>query len=208
MYKSVVYATIGFIAGALAGGAVAGYFFKKSYEKRLDDEVRSVEAAFDRVYGYSSKSEEKNDKPSNVEEDSIIKRTVDTSKTDYTVYYSTETDESNTDSKDISPEQDDVRSGEIPYVIDDQEYFDDANFTKIELLYFDDGIITDTDFDPVEDLVKIIPKDSLTEFVNSDEDTIYTRCDARKCVYAIEKQDETWEGYVERHPIIKETSYT
>lgn len=210
MSRAYIYAAVGFIAGALSGAAAAGYYFHKKYEERLDEEVRSVKESFGRVYSYKD-SHQDNDGETDIsvtEDDSIIKREVDTSKTDYTKYFENPniTDEITIKDEVEAPEED-LAPGEAPYVIDDYEYMQDEESTKIELLYFDDGLITDENWDPIEDLSRIISKKDLEEFVESEEDSIYTRSDARHCIYIIEKQDEPWEGFVERHPIIKETSY-
>lgn len=210
MSRAYIYAAVGFIAGVLSGVAAAGYYFHKRYEERLDEEVRSVKESFGRVYSYKGSHPDNDEKTdiSVTDDDSIIKREVDTSKTDYTKYFENPdiTDEIAVIDEVETPEED-LAPGEAPYVIDDYEYMQDEESTRIELLYFDDGLITDENWDPVEDLSRVVSKKDLEEFVKSDEDSIYTRSDARHCIYIIEKQDEPWEGFVERHPIIKETSY-
>ena len=39
---------------------------------------------------------------------------------------------------------------------------------------------------------------------NKDQDEIFTKSDARDCLYSICKQGETWEEFVQNHPIIIE----
>lgn len=208
MSRAYIYAAVGFIAGVVSGAAVAGYYFKKKYEERLDAEVRSVKESFGRVYSGKKDSDHSDDESNSItEDDSIIKRNVDTSKTDYTKCFDNPSVEPIDVKIDDGTQKEKLEPGEYPYVLDDYEYMQDDESTKIELLYFSDGLITDENWDPVEDLSRIIDPKDLEEFVNSDEDSIYTRSDARQCIYIIEKQDETWEGFVERHPIIKETSY-
>lgn len=208
MNRSTVYAILGFAAGAISAAVAAGYFFKTKYEKQLEQEVASVKESFGRVYTRTApEKDEQSPNESTSSEDSIIKRNVDTSKTDYTAYFENpdhageeEPIEDDNTPLNLSPE-------EIPRVIDDSELLMDEETPRIELLYFDDGLITDNCWDPAEDLDRIITKKDLEDFIHSDEDTIYTKSEARNCIYVIEKQYEPWEGFVDRHPIVKETGY-
>lgn len=223
MNKTYIFAAVGALIGAATGAGVGYAIAKKNYEHRLAVEVDSVRASYAR-YIRERKTppdfKENYVEPEKVGEevddyiaiagnyDTVIGKATESQNTDYTTYANpdkVETPDISRDDSSIS-ESYSVDQGDRPYVIPDDEYYDDDECTRIEIYYFDDGFMTDEDYDPIEEPDKIISPEALRAFSRNDhQDEIFTRVDSRHCMYCIEKQGETWEETLKRHPIILET---
>lgn len=220
MNKTYIFSAVSFVIGVAVGGVSGVLIAKKKYEERLRTEVESVRDNYDRTYPLKTRDvvieeeiPETTDATSdtdifeNKNYEAEIAKASYSQRTDYTSFYDSEKSVESPgipDPVDTVP----VSSPERPYVIPDDVYYDDEDTTKIELFLFDNGLITDDAWDPVEEPEKIIPPEALRAFMlNEDQDEIFTKSDARDCMYAIEKQGETWEEFLKNHPIIKETNY-
>ena len=68
--------------------------------------------------------------------------------------------------------------------------------------------MSDEDYEPIEDPNKIVQRADISKFLADDEnDELFTKVDAKKCLYCISKQGETWDEVLRRHPFILETNY-
>lgn len=217
-----------FIFGAIAG-AGAGYMYaNKKYEERLNKEIESLK----KVYAEYHKLEENKENPSTFsdqfEPDVIEKKAPDhpveeidedsdQMTTDYTKFaarYNKELKEG-----DLMPED----PNDIPYypqiaikldenpsepvVIDEDEFYevDEEEYTKLILYLYDSGEITEDNYDPITEVDKVVKEEDLSDFVkNEDEEELYVKVESRKVIYCIEKQHETWEEMLDRHPVIAE----
>ena len=225
----------GAFIGVVAGGAASWLFAKKKFEKQRDEEVESYKRAFQK--NIMAKNEKlKADAEKARKLDSIVKEAktqvheiVDShtmtdyeniiknyetgtdyvskkQKHDYTAHFSNDTESDDTEAMDDSDI--DANDPYRPYEISDEEFFNDEETTKIELYLFNDGMLVDESWEPVEEIEKVVPKKIMDEFLaNSDKDELFLKSDGRNCLYDVQKQDENWEGFVDRHPIIKETIY-
>lgn len=215
-----IYILGGALVGAAAGGVVSWFVANKYYEERMARETRSYKKAIDTFRA----SDDEDDQTDIFEEDtkevyqqiaSNYDAEIDSvnkdQPTDYTAYSGTNAvaESRNYIRNAISLPVDnpfvDEDDPERPYVIPDEDYYEDESTTKIELFLFDDLLLTDECWDPVEEPEKVIPMEALRAFVNNeDQDEIFTRSDYRDCLYSITKQGETWEEFVQNHPIIVE----
>lgn len=201
-----------FIFGAIAG-AGAGYMYaNKKYEERLNKEIESLKKVYAEYHKHQFEPDVIEKKaPEQIVDDS------DQMTTDYTKFaerYNKELKEG-----DLMPED----PNDIPYypqiaikldenpsepiVIDEDEFYevDEEEYTKLILYLYDSGEITEDNYDPITEVDKIVKEEDLSDFVkNEDEEELYVKVESRKVIYCIEKQHETWEEMLDRHPVIAE----
>lgn len=76
--------------------------------------------------------------------------------------------------------------GPAPYVIPPEEFGNDADeYDLISLNYYEDGVLADDWDDVIEDVDRVVGKDSLTHFGEYEDDSVYVRNDRLKCEYEI-----------------------
>ena len=218
MNKTAV-AFVAMIFGAVIGGGLAYVYATQEYEKRMRKELDSYKRALDALDMQETTVE---DEPENdiseetphgtvYEEmahnyDREIAIAAEDQPIDYTEFAVKQSrDYIRNAINDPVEDSENDHDPEKPYVISDEEFYDDEDYTKIELFLFDDYLLTDEFWDPLEEPKKVIPMKDLKKFVEDDEeDEIFTRSDSRRCIYTITKQDETWDEFVKRHPVILE----
>lgn len=218
--NKMVYALAGMIFGAAAGGVISWFVANKMYEERMAKELDSYKKALEALHSSDDDEDEADISDEEVQEiyeevakhyDAEIETANSNQPVDYTSYSGTNAvaESRNYIRNAISTPVDDPNidkdDPERPYVIPEEEYYDDEDTTKIELFLFDDLLLTDECWDPVEEPEKVIPMEAMRAFVNNkDQDEIFTRSDARDCLYSICKQGETWDEFLKNHPIIIE----
>lgn len=218
MNKTAV-AFVAMIFGAVIGGGLAYVYATQEYEKRMRKELDSYKRALDALDMQEATVE---DEPENdiseetphgtvYEEmahnyDREIAIAAEDQPIDYTEFAVKQSmDYIRNAINDPVEDSENDHDPEKPYVISDEEFYNDEDSTKIELFLFDDYLLTDEFWDPLEEPEKVIPMADLKKFVeDNEEDEIFTRSDSRHCIYTITKQDETWDEFVKRHPIILE----
>ena len=218
MNKTAV-AFVAMIFGAVIGGGLAYVYATQEYEKRMRKELDSYKRALDALDMQEATVE---DEPENdiseetphgtvYEEmahnyDREIAIAAEDQPIDYTEFAVKQSrDHIRNAINDPVEDSENDHDPEKPYVISDEEFYNDEDSTKIELFLFDDYLLTDEFWDPLEEPEKVIPMADLKKFVeDNEEDEIFTRSDSRHCIYTITKQDETWDEFVKRHPIILE----
>lgn len=219
MNKTAV-AAIAMIFGAVIGSGLAYVYATQEYEKRMRKELDSYKRALDAFGKQDDETEEEEPQNDILEEnpqqtvyeemphnyDREIAVAVEDQPIDYTEFAVKQSrDYIRSVINDPIEDSENDHDPEKPYVISDEEFYDDEDYTKIELFLFDDYLLTDEFWDPLEEPEKVIPMKDLKKFVEDDEeDEIFTRSDSRRCIYTITKQDETWDEFVKRHPIILE----
>ena len=218
MNKTAV-AFVAMIFGAVIGGGLAYVYATQEYEKRMRKELDSYKRALDALDMQEATVE---DEPENDISEETPQGTVyeemahnydreiaiaaEDQPIDYTEFAVKQSrDYIRNAINDPVEDSENDHDPEKPYVISDEEFYNDEDSTKIELFLFDDYLLTDEFWDPLEEPEKVIPMADLKKFVeDNEEDEIFTRSDSRHCIYTITKQDETWDEFVKRHPIILE----
>lgn len=214
MNKTYIYAAIALVVGAAGGAATGIYISKKRYEARLAEEVESVKASYTR---YIRECREKSSDKTPVHEHVADPQeyttytaiagnyalSLEKGAAEQTVDYTSYTDESD------SSRNPDIPPSSTPVVVSEDYYYENEDdYTKIEIYLFDDGFMSDEDYEPIEDPNKIVQKSDISKFLADDEnDELFTKVDAKKCLYCISKQGETWDEVLRRHPFILETNY-
>ena len=226
--KKAAIAAIAMIFGAVIGGGAAYAYATYEYEKRMVKELDSYKRALDALDMTDEKDESddtvKPDAKTDISEEPPVKKdpsdyeeivqnydreiaiAVEDQPVDYTEYAIKQSkDYIKHAMADPIEDSENDHDPAKPYVITDEEYYDDDEYTKIELFLFDDYLLTDELWDPLEEPEKVVPMADLKKFIeNKDEDELFTKSDSRRCLYNICKQDETWDDFVRRHPIILE----
>ena len=221
----ILAAAAGAIVGAVASGIATYFVFKKKFDEELDARTESVKKAYkgalsDYIHDKNDREEEKILNFTNPHPE--IKKTYETlagnydteigkasahQRVDYATISQRPVDEGVPEDHPDVPEDLDPTDPARPYVISPEEFAEDEDCTKIEVFLFNDGHLADDFGDPLEEVGKVVPLDELEKFKN-DPDTheLFTKSDARECMYTITKMDYTWEEYLAEHQFLKETS--
>lgn len=213
MNKTYIYAAIALVVGAAGGAATGVYISKKRYEARLAEEVESVKVSYTRYIRECREKSSENTPQETVEEPSEY-TTYTAIAGNYALNIEKGAAEQNVDYTSYADESDssgnpDIPASSTPVVVSEDYYYENEDdYTKIEIYLFDDGFMSDEDYEPIEDPNKIVQKADISKFLADDEhDELFTKVDAKKCLYCISKQGETWDEVLRRHPFILETNY-
>jgi len=150
---------LAFLVGAAVGGIAVWSYAKEKYASIAEEEIRSVKETFQKRQAEQA------------EYGKILHEE------GYTDYTSDHKDEEGAD---------ETLSAPSPLVISPDEFEENEEFFKVELLYFADGVLTDEVNEVVENADEIIG-DALDHFGEHEDDSVYVRNDLRHCCYAIRK---------------------
>lgn len=180
--KSLLY----FVAGAGIGSAVTWYILKEKYQAIAQEEIDSVKdrytkkekelAAENTNMTLDEMKEQARNKPDISE---YVKKI---NKTGYTNY-------SDADGKNEAQQEERpivfANRTERPYVISPDEFGEIDEYAVIELLYFEDGIVADNNYEILENLDDVIGEESLNHFGEYEDDAVHVRNDRLKSDYEI-----------------------
>ena len=179
---------LAFIVGAAAGVAASWKYAKNKFEAQYQEDVKAIKRRFaQREEIYAEYVEKTSEHISHMEEtakkhEDMRKYATTINKMDYTDYSSTET-----------VEKGDENMLDRPYVIPPEEYGEMPGYTPVSLTYYEDGILADTGYNPIEDIDDIVGFDSLDTFGEYEDDSVYVRNDRLKCDYEILKDYRTFD---------------
>lgn len=160
MHRGIKYA-FAFISGAAISAVITGQILKKKYEERTREEV-------DSFIEYWTNKDKKDKETQNETEESQLQQDMD----EY-AYLVGEYTEGGSDNmakpKEIPPEEFGV--------LDDYEI--------ISLIYYADGVLTDTNNVPVEDVAFHVGADFASYFGHYEDDAVHIQNDRLKCYYEI-----------------------
>lgn len=164
-----------FAAGALVGSLSTWYATRKYYEKIANDEIESmkewlarrVEEQDEKAENQTSKPDEKPNspsvKPNLMEYAAMVK---DLGYTDY----SRKTEEPE---KEEDEEVDDM---DRPHIIEPKE-FGEGDYEEVSLTHYADGVLTDEQDNPIEDVDGIVGEDYAEHFGEYEDDSVFVRND-------------------------------
>lgn len=196
MSKRLYLAT--FVVGAMIGSAMTWCFVKKKYERIAQEEIDSVKEVFIRKdFGSQVKemtkvgeeiakgfndgirhaAEQAKDKPDLVRYAAMIQK-----------YGGT-----------VSEEKGALMKEKYPYVISPEEFGEFDDYERISLTYYADGVLADDNNEVVDDVENIVG-DALDHFGEYEDDSVFVRCDERKCDYEILMDQRTFSEVVENNP--------
>ena len=159
---------LAFMLGMAVGSAVTWQMIKDRYERRIEEDRKSLEEM------YAAKLEEASAKVQPVEEEPEAETPPDPK----------EIAEHAREKPEIAEYARRLREEDIPYVISPDEFGEMDGYEKISLTYFADGVLADEDNEPVDDVAEIVG-DGLEHFGEYEEDSVFVRNDAKKCDYEI-----------------------
>lgn len=193
--NSKVTFVLGMLVGALAGSGASYYILEKRYEERIKTEVDSVKDTFDKELhkiAERNSAEEKN-KVANKYRD-----VTDNLGYSHDDGFRMPSDVPVEEPADI-PVQESLIDQEKPgdtYEIPEEEYGGDGEYRTVDLTYYSDGILTDDQDEPVDDIQETIGNhvmDVLDEKIQAGFEDIYIRNAVRGTDYRISLIDETSE---------------
>lgn len=161
-----------FAAGVAVGALATNHFFKTKYERLYQQDVESVKRAF---------SMPQQSEP--VEGDTETTSTPEEVKTYHDIIskqgYSTTSD---IPDDSIGKE---VKGVSKPYVIPPADFDTEDDYDVISLTYYADGVLADEQNNPIEDVDRLVGRDSLTHFGEYEEDAVHVRNDEMRCDFEI-----------------------
>lgn len=187
-----------FVAGAMIGSATTWYFVKKKYEKIAQEEIDSVKEVFAKKDfgsqvkemtkageeiakgfndGIRQAAEQAKDKPDLERYAAMIQK-----------YGGT-----------VSEEKEAPMKEKFPYVIPPEEFGEFEDYERISLTYYADGVLADDNNEIVDDVEDIVG-DALDHFGEYEDDSVFVRCDERKCDYEILLDQRTFSEVTDSNP--------
>lgn len=165
---SILSKIIIFITGAALGSVITWRLLQKQYDEQVNEEIMAFKKA---------QRDEKMEKLEQMHADLMEKKTAQIEKNGKTTseHYRGLLDEMGYNADE--PE---------PYVISPEEFGDNVDdYELVSLNYYEDGVLADDWDEPIEDIDKVVGKDSLTHFGEYEDDSVYVRNDRLKCEYEI-----------------------
>ena len=145
-----------FAAGGAVGSVITWKLLKTRYEKIIQEDIDSVKAVYsERQSGGLTGDTEEHDE--RAEYVNAVKQ------------YAGE----------------EVTFMAVPHVITPDEFGSEDDYETETLTYYADGVLTDEDDVPIEDVDDMVGEDSLTHFGEYEDDSVHVRNDKRKCDYEI-----------------------
>ena len=176
-----------FLAGAAIGSGITYYVVNKKSRAREDEAVKSVLDKFKAEKKEEPETEKKEEKEKPVKEElvDIVESYTEKLKSNgYTDYTNTRA----------------IKRGrqkpvDRPYIITGSEFGEIENYETVGLNYFADGVLTDDNYDIVDDPLELIGSCLTYDNPEFDEDDVmYVRNDELECDYEITKD---WRNFAE-----------
>lgn len=164
-----------FAAGALVGSLSTWYATRKYYEKIANDEIESmkewlarrVEEQDEKAENQTSNPDEKPNspsvKPNLMEYAAMVK---DLGYTDY----------SRKMEEPEKEEDEEVDDMDRPHIIEPDE-FGECDYEEVSLTHYADGVLTDEQDNPIEDVDGIVGEDYAEHFGEYEDDSVFVRND-------------------------------
>lgn len=187
-----------FTVGATAGSLATWCFVKKKYEKIAQEEINSVKEVFARKE-FDSEAKEM----TKVGEEVVkglndgIRQAAEQAKEkpDLVQYAAMAQKYGGT----VSGEKETSVKEKFPYVIPPEEFGEFEDYERISLTYYADGVLADDNNEVVDDVEDIVG-DALDHFGEYEDDSVFVRCDERKCDYEILMDQRTFSEVAENNP--------
>lgn len=96
--------------------------------------------------------------------------------------------------------KDEGHKDDIPYVIPPTEFGEFDDYSRIELTYYEDGVLADELDEEVEDADDIVGEDFASHFGEYEDDSVYIRNDSKRSDYLILKDNRKFADVVKNQP--------
>ncbi len=168
--SSMISKIVIFITGAALSSVVTWKLLQKKYNEMLNEEMSSFKKEMREVKErHDERIETLNTTIKNMYEDTIQETT--------SKHYRGLLNDLGYDDDELEPK---------PYVISPEEVGNtDEDYELISLNYYEDGVLADDWDEPIEDVERVVGKDSLNHFGEYEDDSVYVRNDRLKCEYEI-----------------------
>lgn len=182
-----------FAAGAAIGSAVTWKILKDRYEQIAQEEIDSVKAA------YSGRTQ--SDEPVEKEED-ILEETDEevNALTDIRKYATMIQKQGYVDYANTGKPAKEVDNVNAPFVIPPEEFGERDGYETISLIYFADGVLTDDDYEIVEDVDNVVGRESLNHFGEYEDDSVFVRNDELTADYEILLDQRNYRDVIKTKP--------
>lgn len=166
-----------FAAGALVGSLFTWSYTKKYYEKIADDEIESMKEWLKRrVEEQDKKTEDRFAKPAETPNSpsakpNLMEYAAKVKGLGYYTDYSRKTEET-----ELEEETEEVDILDEPYVIK-PEIFGEEGYEEVSLTHYADGVLTDEQDNPIEDVDGMVGADYAEHFGEYEDDSVFIRND-------------------------------
>ena len=205
--KTLIAFLIGTGLGVAGGIFGTKEYFRTKYKTLADEEIASVVEKFS---GKSKKTspDEDSEKEKMAEfarnKPDINEYAKKLSKEGYTDYSKLEaSDEPSTNFVPIDDSQDE-NPFDRPYVITPDNFGEFYDYTKISLTFFSDHVLTDENFEMVDDIDAIVGVESLNHFGEYEDDSVFVRNDRLKADYEILLDQRKYSDVLKSKPYLAE----
>ena len=183
-----------YFVGGLTIGAVGTFAaLKKKYDIMYQESVESVKESLRDQNIASGSSEEINEQESSVNPMQVGTTPSELLRTNYNQIVKDAGYNKQSEKEEIKPKKD----LDSPRVITSEEFEDNVEYNSYICHYFSDGVITDDNYDKLEDLETTVGTDFQNHFGSGDmPDVVYVRNDERGCDYEILQDERSYEDDV------------
>jgi hypothetical protein len=178
---------LSFILGAAAGVAASWFVIKKQQEEKYQAALEVMEEVYSRRAERDIPEEVSEGEPEpNIPEEenremSVREYAEKLAETGYTDYADlSKVEESKTEEK-----KEEVTNVKKPYVISPYDYGEADDYETESLIYYADGVLTDDNNVPIEDVEGTVGKDALNHFGEYEDDSVFVRNERLKIDYEI-----------------------
>lgn len=175
-----------FATGIAIGSAVTWKIMKDRYEQLVREDKESMKEYYERKYGVVKEDISTDEPEADDTQIAIDDYTSELNKNGYTNY-------SNAESKGVD-------YVERPYVISPDEFGESHGYQQRSLIYFNDKVLTDDDYELVEDVDGVVGLDSLNHFGEYEEDSVFVRNDRLEADYEILLDSRNYSDVVNKKP--------
>lgn len=92
------------------------------------------------------------------------------------------------------------RADPTPYIISPDEFGEKEDYDTISLTYYQDGILTDENDEPLENAEQVIGLNVVEHFGEYEEDSVFVRNDIQHCDYEILRDERCYSEVSRTHP--------
>ena len=183
MSKCVLSKVFLFALGASVGSLVTWKLMDEKYKQLADQEIESMREYYKEKYedNYEQLSlddvlvetKEEFDENPDIDEEEVAECEQVSENAGYTNY------------ADMVKLNREVKSVAMPYVISPEDFTEIPEYKAVSLLYFSDGVLTNNQYEPIEDVDDVVRLDSLDHFGDYEDDAVHVRNDRLKTDFEI-----------------------
>lgn len=184
--KSTLSKILIFATGAAIGSVVTWKLIEGRYKQIVQEEIDSMDEYYRNKYGIEDAEDEEENSEADAQVD-IREYAKTLSQQGYTNYSNIEI-----------TEDEEVKDVERPYVISPEEFGELHGYDTVTFYYHADGVLTDDQNEPIEDVDDVVGLDSLNHFGEYEDDSVFVRDDTRRIDYEILYDPSTYSSGINK----------